>query len=293
MSTDTIDHDADRRSVDELEAAVFDAVDAVGPMVIAFSGGVDSALLLAAAGRRLDPEHVVAVTADSASLSSGELEHCRSLADDHGVEWQPATTHELDDDRYLRNDGDRCFWCKSALMDQLEPIATQRRATVVLGVNVDDLGDHRPGQEAARERGAAFPLVSADMDKLDIRQLARHWSVPVWDRPAMPCLASRIPYGTPVTVPLLGRIDRAEHALRALGLGDVRVRHYGDTARIELPADDLVRAAERSAEIDTALRAVGYRYVTLDLAGLRSGNLNSSLPTSVLPGPTTNGSAGS
>ncbi len=246
-------------------------------MVIAFSGGVDSALVLAAAGRRLDPARVLAVTADSASLSSGELDHCRTLAAAHGVAWQPASTEELLDERYLRNDGDRCFWCKSALMDQLEPIAAERSATVVLGVNVDDLGDHRPGQEAARERGALFPLVMAGMTKPEIRRLAHHWSVPVWDRPAMPCLSSRIPYGTPVTVPLLSRIDRAEHALRALGLDDVRVRHYGDTARIELPPADLVRAAEMSAEIDAAVRDAGYRYVTLDLAGLRSGNLNSVL----------------
>lgn len=286
MSTDTLGRGAGQRSIDELETAVFDAVDAVGSMVIAFSGGVDSALLLAAAGRRLHPDEVIAVTADSASLSAGELEHCRSLANDHGVRWQPAMTRELDDDRYRQNGGDRCFWCKSALMDELEPIAVERRATIVLGVNVDDLGDHRPGQEAARERGAKFPLVSAAMTKAEIRHLARHWSVPVWDRPAMPCLASRIPYGTPVTVPLLSRIDRAEHALRALGLADVRVRHYGDTARIEVPADDLTRAADLAVEINESVQAVGYRYVTLDLAGLRSGNLNGSLPTASNGRPT-------
>lgn len=279
MSVDSTIEDVAVRPIEQLETAVLDAVDAVGAMVIAFSGGVDSALVVAAAGRRLVPADVLAVTADSASLSSGELEHCQSLAHDHGVAWQAAVTNELLDERYLRNDGDRCFWCKSALMDQLEPIAAERSATVVLGVNLDDLGDHRPGQEAARERGARFPLVMAAMTKAEIRRLAHHWSVPVWDRPAMPCLSSRIPYGTPVTVPLLSRIDRAEHAIRSLGLDDVRVRHYGDTARIELPADDLVRAAELSSAIDAAVRNAGYRYVTLDLAGLRSGNLNSALTT--------------
>lgn len=265
------------RSIAELEEALTNAVHDIGAMVIAFSGGVDSALVLAAAGRALPTENVLAITADSASLSAGELDHCRSLAADHGVAWQPAATEELDDERYLENNGDRCYWCKSALMDQIGPIAETRNATVVLGVNIDDLGDHRPGQEAASERGAAFPLVNAGMNKSEIRRLAKHWSLPVWDRPAMPCLASRVPYGTAVTVPLLSRIDRAEHALRALGLNDVRVRHYDDTARIELPAEDLVTAATLGAEINEAVQKAGYRYVTLDLAGLRSGNLNSAL----------------
>ncbi len=277
--TATVERSFADRSVAELEAALTTAVRDVGAMVIAFSGGVDSALVLAAAGRAMPTTEVLAVTADSASLSSGELDHCRTLAADHDVAWQPAATQELDDERYLQNNGDRCYWCKSALMDQLGPIAEERNATVVLGVNVDDLGDHRPGQEAARERGAAFPLVAAGMTKVEIRRLAKHWSLPVWDRPAMPCLASRVPYGTAVTVPLLSRIDRAEHALRALGFEDVRVRHYDDTARIELPADDVVKAAELSAEINAAVQSAGYRYVTLDLAGLRSGNLNGALAT--------------
>jgi len=203
------------RGIDELEAALIDAIRSVGPMVIAFSGGVDSALVLAGASRALPSADVLAVTADSASLSDGELDHCRSLAADHQVAWQPAETQELSDQRYLQNAGDRCYWCKSALMDQLGPVAEARKATVVLGVNVDDLGDHRPGQEAARERHAAFPLVLAGMNKAEIRRLAKHWELPVWDRPAMPCLASRVPYGTAVSVPLLSRIDRAEHAFAA------------------------------------------------------------------------------
>lgn len=267
------------RSIADLETALLDAVRNVGPMVIAFSGGVDSALVLAAAGRALEQAEVLAITADSASLSAGELAHCRSLAADHGVAWQPAATAELDDPRYLDNDGNRCYWCKTALMDQLAPIATARSAKVVLGVNVDDLGDHRPGQQAASERGAVFPLVDASMNKDEIRRLAKHWSLPVWNRPAMPCLASRIPYGTPVSVPLLSRIDRAEHALRELGLSDVRVRHYDDTARIELPSNELVKAAELAAEITIAVQQAGYSYVTLDLAGLKSGNLNAALVT--------------
>ena len=246
---------------------------AVAPVVVAFSGGVDSALL-AVACHRADPDGTVLVTADSASLAEGELEHCRAFAARRGIAWQAAETAELADDRYLANDTERCYWCKSALMDQLEPIAGALGATVVLGVNVDDLGDHRPGQRAAAERGARFPLVDAGLRKADVRALALAWGLEEWDRPAMPCLSSRIPYGTSVSVPLLGRIDRAEAAVRALGFRDVRVRHYDDTARIELPSGDLVRAADLAPAIVDAVSAAGYRYVTLDLAGLRSGNLN-------------------
>jgi len=268
---------AGSRSIDLLEASLESAIVEIGPMVIAFSGGVDSSLVLAAAGRYLQSHHVLAATADSASLASGELETCSRLAGEWGVEWTAPQTRELSDERYLSNAGDRCFWCKSALMDQLDPLAEARNSTVVLGVNVDDLGDHRPGQEAARDRGARFPLVDAGFTKEEVRGLARHWQLEVWDRPAMPCLSSRIPYGTPVSVPLLSRIDRAEAALRAIGFGDVRVRHYDDTARIELPSDDLIRAVSMSDSIVEAVSDVGYRYVTLDLGGLRSGNLNQAL----------------
>lgn len=245
----------------------------IGPMVVAFSGGVDSALLSVAAGRA-NPDTTWLATATSASLAEGESEHCRSLAQTWGLPWVSVDTTELDDARYLANNDDRCHWCKTALMDQLLPLADTRAATIVLGVNLDDLGDHRPGQEAARQRGARFPLVEAGFGKADVRRLARAWGLSVWDRPAMPCLASRIPYGTPVSVGLLRRIDRAEDRIRALGFTDVRVRDYGDTARIEVPADDLVVAAQRAQELVAAVGAVGYRYVTLDLAGLRSGNLN-------------------
>lgn len=260
-------------SIDDLASRLLAACAAVGPMVVAFSGGVDSALLAVAAHRAV-PDRTVLVTADSASLADGELEHCRTFAGRWGVPWRPAATDELRDTRYLVNDTDRCFWCKTALMDQLDPIATELGATVVLGVNVDDLGDHRPGQQAAQSRGARFPLVDAGFTKADVRSLARTWGIDEWDRPAMPCLSSRIPYGTSVTVSLLSRIDRAEAGIRALGFADVRVRHYDDTARIEVPAADLPRAVAAADAIVSTVTEAGYRYVTLDLAGLRSGNLN-------------------
>jgi uncharacterized protein len=255
-------------------------------VVVAFSGGVDSSVLARAALDELGTDRVLAVTADSASLASGELEHCRDLAGAWGLRWQSVRTAELDDPRYVANGADRCARCKTALMDRLEPLAADLAATVVLGVNLDDLDDHRPGQAAAAARGARFPMVEAGLTKADVRAVARSRGLSVWDRPAMPCLSSRIPYGTPVTVEVLGRIDRAEQVVRSLGFGDVRVRHHGDTARIEVPHDDLAAAAAQADELVAALRGLGYRNVTLDLAGLRSGNLNAALLATEASRPT-------
>ncbi len=267
------------RTVHDLEQAINEALSASGPLLTALSGGVDSTLLAVASHRYWTSQgsEVLAATASSASLATGELDHCADLAERFGFSWTSVDTEELDDERYLANNSDRCYWCKSALMDQLKPEAENRSLTVALGVNTDDLGDHRPGQQAAGERGAVFPLVTAGFSKHDVRTLARHWDIPVWDRPAMPCLSSRLPYGTAVSVSLLSQIDRAELALRQLGFEDVRVRHYDDTARVEVPADELMEATRQAGSIVDALTTVGYRYVTLDLAGLRSGNLNSAL----------------
>jgi len=258
------------------------ALRSIGPVVVGFSGGVDSSLVARAALDALGAGKVLAVTARSASLATGELEHCRDLAASWGLPWRSVDTDEMDDPGYVANDSDRCAHCKDALMDAVLPLAAEASATVVLGVNVDDLGDHRPGQDAARRRAARFPLVEAGLTKADVRALAHHLDLTVWDRPAHPCLASRIPYGTPVTLSTLSTVDRAEAALRSLGFSDLRVRHLGDTARIEVPAAELGHAAAHAEEIVVGVTAAGYRYVTLDLAGLRSGNLNAVLSD---PGP--------
>jgi uncharacterized protein len=246
----------------------------LGRLVVAFSGGVDSALLARVSHEVLGPRSV-AVTAVSDSLAPGERDDCRRLAAEWGLRWLEVGTHELGRPAYVQNAIDRCYHCKSELMDRLMPVAeAEGGSPVALGVNLDDLGDHRPGQKAARERGALFPLVDAGFTKDLVRQAARKLGLDVWDKPAAACLASRIPYGTPVTMVNLGQVARAEQALKALGFGQLRVRHYGDLARIELPDTDLEQAVARRSEIGTAVKGAGYRYATLDLDGFRSGNLN-------------------
>jgi uncharacterized protein len=245
--------------------------------VVAFSGGADSALLARVATDVLGSDHVLCVTAVSASLAPEELADCRALAEEWRLRWRPVSTDELDDPRYSANDADRCYWCKTSLLSALEPLAAAESAVVLLGVNLDDLGDHRPGQQAAAERGARFPLVDAGLTKQDVRAVSRHLGLRTWDKPAAACLASRVPYGTPVSLGTLATVAAAESALRALGFRQLRVRHYGDLARIELDEGDFGAAMQRRTEIVAAVRAAGYRYVTLDLEGFRSGNLNLAL----------------
>jgi uncharacterized protein len=250
-------------------------------VVVAFSGGADSALLAWVATDTLGADRVVVATAISPSLAPRELADCRLLADEWGLHWLPVETEELDRPEYVANGGDRCYHCKASLMDALAPVAAGMRATVVLGVNLDDLGEHRPGQAAAAERGARFPLVEAGFTKSDVRETSRHLGLRTWDKPAAACLASRLPYGTAVTVARLDSVAAAEEALHRLGFRELRVRHYGDLARVELPPADLaVAVADREAVV-AAVQAAGYRYVTLDLQGLRSGNLNDALADGV------------
>ena len=257
-------------SLDDLR----DRLRALERVVVAFSGGADSAFLAWVAHDTLGPGRARAVTAVSASLASGEKADCQELAAEWGLEWTAVVTNELERPEYVANGTDRCWHCKSELMDALLPVAGTDGATVVLGTNVDDLGDHRPGQQAAAERGAAFPLVDAGFTKADVREHSRRLGLRTWDKPAAACLASRVPYGTAVTLTILSATDRAEAALRRLGFGQLRVRHYGELARVEFEVDDLSVAVARRHEVVDAVRSAGYRYVTLDLEGFRSGNLN-------------------
>ena len=246
-------------------------------VVVAFSGGADSAFLAWVAHDTLGPDGALALTAVSPSLAPEELEDCEQLAAEWGLRWSPVQTTELDDDRYAANAGDRCYWCKTSLMDVAGPVAEAEGATVVLGVNLDDLGDHRPGQRAAAERGAAFPLVEAGFTKDAVRATSRNLGLRTWNKPAAACLASRVPYGTPVTLGVLSSVARAESGLRRLGFDQVRVRHYGELARIEVPLAELGRVTAEAEAVVQAVRAAGYAYVTLDLEGFRSGNLNAAL----------------
>jgi uncharacterized protein len=245
--------------------------------VVAFSGGADSALLAWVATDELGADRVRCVTAVSPSLPSDDLDHCRELAREWGLAWSTVTTDELDDPAYVANGADRCYHCKDALSAALEPLLADADATMALGVNLDDLGDHRPGQRAAAERGAVFPLVEAGFTKALVRERSRELGLRTADRPAAACLASRVPYGTPVTLGVLQEVEAAEAALRRLGFDDLRVRHYRDLARLEVPLDRLADVLARRHEVVSAVRAAGYRYVTLDLEGLRSGNLNDDL----------------
>jgi pyridinium-3,5-biscarboxylic acid mononucleotide sulfurtransferase len=247
-------------------------------VVVAFSGGADSALLAWTAADVLG-ERALAVTAVSPSLAPEEEADCAALAAEWGLRWRALPTEELADPAYAVNDGERCYHCKKELMAVVGPVAAAEGAAVALGVNVDDLGDHRPGQRAAAEAGAVFPLVDAGLTKADVRRVSREVGLRTWDKPAAACLASRVPYGTPVTFRVLDEVARAESGLRWLGFRALRVRHHGDVARVELPLDELEAALVRRDEVVAAVRAAGYRYVTLDLEGLRSGNLNDALLT--------------
>jgi len=249
----------------------------LGRVTVAFSGGTDSSFLAWMANDTLGPACARAVTAVSGSLAADERDDCALLAGEWGLRWTVVETDELDRPAYVANDGDRCAHCKSALMEALAPLAAADGSVVVLGTNVDDLGDHRPGQDAAHVRGAAFPLVDAGFTKADVRHASRALGLRTWDKPAAACLASRVPYGTPVTLTTLGQVGRAESALRGLGFAQVRVRHYGDLARVELEPADLAEAVQRRDQVVEAVRDAGYRWITLDLEGFRSGNLNALL----------------
>lgn len=254
-----------------------------GSVVVAFSGGVDSAFLTAVAHDVLGPR-ALAVTAVSPSLAQREREGAEALARRYGWRHETVETREVERPEYVRNAGDRCFWCKDTLFETLAPLAAERGAAIAVGTNTDDLGDHRPGLRAAREHGVRSPLVDAGMSKSDVRALAAERGLPVADKPASPCLASRVAYGVEVTPERLRRIDAAEEAVRGLGFDVLRVRDHGDLARVEVPLEDVQRLAALQAQVHDLLSDLGFRFVTLDLAGFRSGSLNAALrPPSFRP----------
>lgn len=246
-------------------------------VVVAYSGGVDSTLLAVVAHRALGPR-ALAVTAVSPALAAREREESISLANRFGFDHRIIRTNEMEKEGYVANSPRRCYFCKTELYAHLRELAQEEGyAWVVNGTNTDDLGDYRPGLEAASEHLVRSPLVESGLSKDAVRQLARHLDIPVWDKPAQPCLSSRIPYGSPVTVETLSQIERAEDYLRSLGLREVRARHHDRLCRIEVGEEEIALAFAHRQEILENLKRIGYLWVSLDLAGLRSGSLNDQL----------------
>ena len=248
-------------------------------VLVAYSGGVDSTLLAVAAQDVLG-NRSLAVTAESPSLAPEEMEDAVTMARQFGFRHQVIQTREVDDPRYAANDSQRCFFCKVNLYTELQPLAeADGYAWIANGTNVDDLGDYRPGIAAGVEHGARSPLVEAELTKADVRELSRQRGLPTWDKPAQACLASRIPYGTAVTVEALTCISRAESYLRGLGFQQLRVRHHETIARIEVGAEELHRLARDDVRqgVVEHFKSLGYLYVTLDLAGYQMGGLNAAI----------------
>jgi uncharacterized protein len=270
-----------RAGLDELADRLERRIESLGSVVVAFSGGVDSSVVGALAARALG-DRAVAVTAVSAALAAGELDGARGVAEAIGIRHETITTDELGSPDYRRNDRFRCFHCKTELYAELAVVARREGAGAVLsGANADDAGDWRPGLRAAAVRGVIHPLLEASVAKTVVRALAEHLGVPSADKPASPCLASRIPYGVPVDAPTLARIDRAEQAVKGLGYRVLRVRHHGELGRIELGADELESALSepgRRAALEAAVRSAGYARAALAGQPFRSGSLNDGLP---------------
>ena len=259
-------------------------VRSLGRVVVAFSAGVDSTLMLRVALEMLGPDDVVAATGDSDSLARAEFEEARLLADQLGARHVIIKTDEFDNDDYLANPTNRCYYCKTTLYTHLSKYITDNGFdAIVNGINLDDYGDWRPGIQAADEHRVRAPIAEAGITKREVRQLSEWFGLPTADKPASPCLSSRVQYGEEITPHKLRMIEEAESFLKSLGFRECRVRHHHNLARVEVPPDEIAKLAEPElrARIDARFRELGYNYVTLDLRGFRSGSMNEVIPLSV------------
>jgi len=256
----------------------------LGSVMVAYSGGVDSAFLAATAHRVLG-DHMLAVLADSPSLARRDMEQALSFAQTIAMPVRVIQTEELSKPEYQRNDANRCFHCKTELFDGMQKLGQELGYTnIAYGMNADDTRDFRPGQRAAQEHEVLAPLADAGLTKLEVRALAKDAGYSLWDRPAAPCLSSRVEYGRPVTREVLAQVEQAEDSMRQLGFREFRVRHHGELARVEIARSEMPRvlSMEMFDAITAALRSAGFQYITLDCAGFRSGSLNAVLPAEVL-----------